>query len=208
MASLAAAPMGSLGPPATTRRHLRYYDALFLLSVVYGHDAGRLLEVGPASPAFAEFITWVPSRSLVAPYFTSYRHSGAASDAAAVVLDGVYNGGVGSGVGLDGGGGSGNGSSSAPVGGPMKVHKADFLRWEAPHRYDLVLCSQVLEHISAKDGSAGRFVQKLLRIGRTVIISVPYKWNDEDWYVEDWYVVVHVYRQRYSESKLPRTTVI
>ena len=35
--------------------------------VIYGHDAGRLLEVGPASPAFAEFLTWIPSRSLVAP---------------------------------------------------------------------------------------------------------------------------------------------
>eukprot|EP00959_Pyramimonas_sp_CCMP1952_P175883 3675295-Pyramimonas_sp.AAC.1 len=46
------------------------------------------------------------------------------------------------------------------------------MAWQAPHRYDLVICSQVVEHVD----DAAAFVRKLLRIGRTVIVSVPYNW--------------------------------
>ncbi len=38
--------------------------------------------------------------------------------------------------------------------------------------FDLVLCLQVLEHLDNPDA----FAQKLLNAGRTVIISVPYRW--------------------------------
>ena len=42
---------------------------------------------------------------------------------------------------------------------PMKIHKADFLLWEAPHRYDLVVCSQVLElAISLSSGAKAYLV--------------------------------------------------
>lgn len=51
--------------------------------------------------------------------------------------------------------------------------KADFLTWEPDRRYDIVTCLQVLEHIP----DAKAFAQKLLAIGDTVIISVPYKWE-------------------------------
>jgi hypothetical protein len=50
--------------------------------------------------------------------------------------------------------------------------KADFLLWTPPEKYQLVLCLQVLEHVRRAD----LFARKLLSVGGTVIISVPYKW--------------------------------
>lgn len=51
--------------------------------------------------------------------------------------------------------------------------KADFLSFEVDEPFDLVTCFQVLEHIP----DAGPFARKLLSIGRTCIVSVPYKWK-------------------------------
>lgn len=49
---------------------------------------------------------------------------------------------------------------------------SDFLAWEPDRRYDLVLCLQVLEHVR----DAKSFARKLLRTGRIVLVSVPYRW--------------------------------
>lgn len=163
--------------------------------VIYGYDAGRLLEVGPSAPfAFAEYLSWIPRRTLVAPYFTTYSHSHtvvpvatstATSTATATVAGRVAGDrSVGSDSGRDdhdkGGGGGRRQEAASAASRPMKIYKVDFLSWKAPHRYDLVVCSQVLEHLSVEDGAARKFLQKLLRIGRTVIISVPYRWQDQD----------------------------
>jgi hypothetical protein len=51
--------------------------------------------------------------------------------------------------------------------------KADFMTYKIDQRFDLVLCLQVLEHLS----DPIPFCQKLLSAGRWVIISVPYKWR-------------------------------
>jgi hypothetical protein len=48
----------------------------------------------------------------------------------------------------------------------------DFMDYRPTTYFDLVLCLQVLEHVKNPD----TFAQKLLKTGRTVIISVPYKW--------------------------------
>ena len=48
----------------------------------------------------------------------------------------------------------------------------DFLDYQPDAMFDLVLCLQVLEHVD----DPATFAQKLLATGRTVIISVPYKW--------------------------------
>jgi hypothetical protein len=50
--------------------------------------------------------------------------------------------------------------------------QADFLTFRVPRPFDLVLCLQVLEHL--EDPSP--FARKLLAAGRTVIVSVPYRW--------------------------------
>ncbi len=48
----------------------------------------------------------------------------------------------------------------------------DFMEYRPDMDYDLVLCLQTLEHIE----DPGPFARKLLETGKTVIISVPYKW--------------------------------
>jgi hypothetical protein len=50
--------------------------------------------------------------------------------------------------------------------------RADFMAYAPPQRLDLVVCLQVLEHLQRPD----LFAAKLLQTGRTVIISVPYRW--------------------------------
>jgi hypothetical protein len=50
---------------------------------------------------------------------------------------------------------------------------ADFLEWQPDQTYDIVTCLQVMEHVP----DAGRFAQKLMEVGRTVVVSVPYKWR-------------------------------
>lgn len=56
-----------------------------------------------------------------------------------------------------------------PVG--VQFHHCDFMDF-AEITYDLVLCLQVIEHIE----DAEAFCKKLLKTGRTVVVSVPYKW--------------------------------
>lgn len=50
--------------------------------------------------------------------------------------------------------------------------QGDFLTYAPEAVFDLVLCLQVLEHLTAP----GPFAAKLLATGRTVILSVPYRW--------------------------------
>ena len=49
---------------------------------------------------------------------------------------------------------------------------ADFRDYCPPAPFDLVLCLQVLEHVDDPE----TFARKLLATGRTVIVSVPYRW--------------------------------
>jgi hypothetical protein len=51
----------------------------------------------------------------------------------------------------------------------------DFMTYQPEGHFDLVLCLQVLEHLE----EPGVFARRLLDVGRTVIISVPYKWPKE-----------------------------
>jgi len=48
----------------------------------------------------------------------------------------------------------------------------DFMDYQPVSEFDLVICLQVLEHLPEPDV----FARKLLDTGRTIIISVPYKW--------------------------------
>merc|ERR1719169_6934 len=57
---------------------------------------------------------------------------------------------------------------------------ADFMHWKGSG-YDVVLCSQVLEHVPQPSS----FLQKLLGTGKWVVVSVPYRWKD---YGSKWHV--------------------
>lgn len=54
----------------------------------------------------------------------------------------------------------------------VELHLGDFMQWEDPRKFDVVLCLQVLEHL--QDPAA--FCRKLFETGKTVVLSVPYKW--------------------------------
>jgi hypothetical protein len=51
----------------------------------------------------------------------------------------------------------------------------DFLKWKPTLVADLVLCLQVLEHQG--DDEVIDFTKKLFKIGKNIIISIPYKWE-------------------------------
>jgi hypothetical protein len=59
----------------------------------------------------------------------------------------------------------------------------DFMTYQPASEFDLVICLQVLEHLQ----EPAMFARKLLETGRTVIISVPYKWpaGKSKWHVQD-----------------------
>lgn len=57
-------------------------------------------------------------------------------------------------------------------GGGVKSIKENFITWAPDKYYDLVLCLQTLEHIS----EVNEFSQKLISVGRHLIVSVPFEW--------------------------------
>jgi len=67
--------------------------------------------------------------------------------------------------------------SYAPRRAGVETVIADFLDYRPDTRFDLVLCLEVLEHLE----DPGPFARKLLASGRTVIISVPYRWPPGTW---------------------------
>jgi len=70
--ALKNAPIGSLGPSGTNRKHMRYYDTLFYTTMQYGADAKSIIEVGCASDPFLKHLGWIDQRTCVAPYFVEY----------------------------------------------------------------------------------------------------------------------------------------
>ncbi len=129
-----------------SRSDLAYYDHLYLLSAYFGGSAKSLLEVGCSDPPFARHLAWIPRRVCVAPYFASYKKTG--------------------------------GGRSATLGrADIEEISADFMTWSLPReRFDLVVCSQVLEHVPEPRA----FLQRLLQSGVVVIASVPFQWTDDN----------------------------
>jgi len=130
--------------PARQHEFSGYYGALYGLLWRYGEHAQSVLDVGSGHPPFLRLVTWVPNRTVVSPYFTTYDGRPGMS----VEEQGLVNG--------------------------IEVVKDDFMGpWnERRGRFDVVMCSQVVEHID--DPPA--FVKKLLEVGDVLILSVPYRW--------------------------------
>lgn len=57
----------------------------------------------------------------------------------------------------------------------VKFISGDFTKINFNRKYDIVTCMQVLEHIP--HNKIHQFTQKLFTLGKTVIISIPYKWD-------------------------------
>jgi len=56
----------------------------------------------------------------------------------------------------------------------VQANIMDFYNWQPTKVYDVALSMQVIEHVS----NPTRFMRKLLKTGRTVVVTVPYKWDD------------------------------
>ena len=146
--SLANAPIGKLGPANTSRSKFRYYDTLFYTALQFGHEASSLIEVGCSSNPFIQHLDWVDKRTCVAPYFVEYSGDNDGRNSNKQIMD-TKN--------------------------PIESVVADFMEYDlTDNSYDLLICSQVLEHVP--DSSA--FMKKLIKTAKTSIISVPYKWGD------------------------------
>ena len=55
----------------------------------------------------------------------------------------------------------------------VKGYNMDFFDFEPEKKFDIVTCLQVIEHVE----DAKAFTQKLLKTGKIVVISLPYKWE-------------------------------
>lgn len=145
--SLDSTPIGSLGPASTTREHFIYYDNMYFLSMQYGRHANNALEVGCSSDPFVQYLTWINEKSCVAPYFVNYEGKKKKKT---------------------------NNKKN-----DVELITADFMKWDNPNNkdnkmYDLLICSQVVEHVD----NPGAFMKKLIGMAKTSIISVPYDWPD------------------------------
>jgi SAM-dependent methyltransferase len=139
-----------------------------------------VLEVGCAQDPFIDQLTWIPNKYCVAPYQVDYNKD--VSSATTTTNNNNSN----------------NTSTASPAETSTttttQMYIADFATWSPPpstttvvpttnsnnatKTYDLVVCSQVIEHVD----DPRSFVQKLLQMtnpesGGIAIISVPYQWR-------------------------------
>ena len=132
----ASVQLGAMGPPCTKRASLHYYDTLFLLARMYAPNGGSVLEVGCGADPFSGLLTWFDTqRVCVAPYFAPY-HQRSCNQSA---------------------------TTTRPTAAVQQV-TADFMKWNSSQKFDLVICSQVVEHVE----HPASFVKKMLEYGRTV----------------------------------------
>ena len=170
--SIRTVPVGSLGPKDTNREHLMYYDSLYFLSMQYGSTATNVLEVGCAKEPFINYLTWIPSKDCVAPYFVDYEQDYANRNNNTDIHPGRQQQEQ-----------ERQNINNDDVVASTTTRKilADFATWDrssdnitTPSLYDLIVCSQVVEHVD----KPRQFVQKILSMTKHVaIISVPYNWR-------------------------------
>lgn len=57
----------------------------------------------------------------------------------------------------------------------IEAHIQDFYQWKPQKTYDVAISMQVVEHV----WNPSRFMHKLMKTGRTVVVTVPYRWEDD-----------------------------
>lgn len=56
----------------------------------------------------------------------------------------------------------------------IQANIQDFYAWQPKKVYDIALAMQVVEHVA----NPARFMRKILKTGRTVVLTAPYRWED------------------------------
>eukprot|EP00746_Dinoflagellata_sp_MGD_P073090 gnl/MRDRNA2_/MRDRNA2_29666_c0_seq1.p1 gnl/MRDRNA2_/MRDRNA2_29666_c0~~gnl/MRDRNA2_/MRDRNA2_29666_c0_seq1.p1 ORF type:complete len:285 (-),score=44.13 gnl/MRDRNA2_/MRDRNA2_29666_c0_seq1:31-885(-) len=144
--------MGNSTAYHNDRAHFVYMRSTYCALKYVGPNARNIVDVGSSWPPFLRAVDWVQDeeRTIVSKYFPG-----------------------------DGGSDmrcSGGHKECTDERSGIHVVMRDFYEWKPPHSYDLVLCSQVLEHVP----NPVSFMQKLLTTGQTVVVTVPYRWPDYD----------------------------
>ena len=129
------------------RMHFRYYKHLWCVVERYAGRANSVIDIGSALPPFVNLLGWTTNRTILGPYFAGNVKSGGEDAIKLHRIETKFG---------------------------VRAIEADFAEWQPPDEpYDLVICSQVVEHIA----DAQAFVRKLLALGRVVVLSVPYRWE-------------------------------
>ena len=140
------------------RKFFLFYRHLYCILSRYAPSATSVLDVGSAIPPYVNALRWVARRTILGPRFAGNVAKGGAEMFSLARIESKFN---------------------------VSAVQADFLTWQPPAQaaaasarpmYDLVLCTEVVEHIA----QPREFVRKLLQTGRTVVLSVPYKWGKCD----------------------------
>ena len=147
------------------RRHFRLYQHQLCILSRYAPHAASVLDVGSALPPFVNALGWIARRTILGPRFAGNVAKGGEALFSLERIESKYN---------------------------VTAVEADFLEWRPPGwptqataqqqladdatppppLFDLVLCSEVVEHIA----TPREFVRKLLAVGAVVVLSVPYRW--------------------------------
>ncbi|KAL1515562.1 hypothetical protein AB1Y20_002182 [Prymnesium parvum] len=136
------------------RRYYLFYKHLLCVVWRYAARASSVLDVGSAVPPFINLLTWITNKTILGPRFAGNVAKGGAEMYSLERIQTKY--GVG-------------------------AIQADFLEWASPDTArpaaamaaDMVLCSEVIEHVDQPQ----EFVRKLLKTAPVVILSVPYRWK-------------------------------
>lgn len=143
--ALARIDRGDASSYHSERAEFRYMRSTWCALKFVGGDAKSILDVGSSFPPFLRSVDWVPEMSLVSPYFPGEGSSNPCGE-----------------------------RDHCKTWPDISVNVADFYRWGGRHQYDVVMCSQVLEHVD----NPSSFLRKLLRTGKQIVVSVPYLWKD------------------------------
>ena len=137
------------------RRFFLFYRHLYCIVHRYAAEADSVLDVGSAIPPFVNALGWISHRTILGPRFAGNVAKGGADMFSVARIESKFN---------------------------VSAVLADFLEWQpasspaAQPLFDLVLCTEVVEHIARPR----EFVQKLLNTGRIIVLSVPYRWGSCD----------------------------
>ena len=144
------------GPANTDRSHAHYYRYLFhaIKDITRYTSIDSIIDVGSGSFPFLKHFPGIPHRTVIAPYFYDYSQSIVIAQSNLTTMS------------YSGGNSNKNNSNIATI-------NADFMSPNISVRADMVLCTQVLEHIA--DPKA--FFAKLYLSARLyLIVSVPFMW--------------------------------
>ena len=153
------------------RRGYLFYKHLFCILHRFAPAARSVIDVGSALPPYVNALHWIKARCILGPRFAGNVAKNGGEIFNLTRIEARFNVSV---IQSDFLKWRPRGwlSPSVPEGGPEALIAAAAGTTPSP-LYDLVLCTEVVEHIA----QPREFLRKLLAIGGLVVLSVPYRWE-------------------------------